>query len=270
MRNNVNLGVNLFYVGDVPRAFEVHERNLQTARRYGMEGAIIWNTAEVAFDLFLLGRWDESLEMVDAELARMEAGAPHYLEVQHRHTRARILSGRGDEEGALRDIERGVEVGRSARDPQALFPCLAERGRIQLFMGLVDDAVASIEEILRSTDPEPTMDRSWWIVPAALVFMEVGRDKEILALAGGELPSRWIQAARSWASRDVPGAADRFAEIGSAPDEAYARARHAELLIAEGRRAEAEPFLSRALELYRGMGATALIRETERLLAPPA
>jgi hypothetical protein len=28
--------------------------------------------------------------------------------------------------------------------------------------------------------------------------------------------------------------------------------------------------LSRALELYRGMGATAFIREAETLLAPPA
>lgn len=270
LRNNVNLGVNLFCVGDVRRALEVHQANLERAHRVGIQGAIVWNTAEVAFDLFEVGRWDESLALSDAELARMEAGAPHYLEVQHRSTRARIRHGRGDTEGALRDIERGVEVGRGARDPQALFPSLAERGRIQLWLGRTDEAVASIEEILRATDPEPSMDRSWWIAAAAIVFGEVGRGDEILALGGEHLPSRWIRAARSWAAGDAGGAADVFAEIGSAPDEAYARLKQAERLLEAGSRNEAEPFLDRALELFRGMGATAFVQQAERLLAPPA
>ena len=269
-RGNVNLGVSLFYAGDMRRALEVHERNLAYARRMGMEGGIIWNKAEVAFDLLLVGRWDESLEILDAELARMEAGAPHYLEVQHRQTRARIRLGRGDSEGALADAERGVEVGRSAGDPQALLPTLAERGRVLFLLGRREEAVASIQEILDSTDPTPAMDWSWWIVAAAVVFSEVGRAEEILALGGEDLPSRWIQAGRLWASGDRAGAADRFEEIGSAPDEAYARVKEAERLIEAGRRAEAEPFLSRALELYRGMGAAAFIQEAELLLAPPA
>jgi hypothetical protein len=114
------------------------------------------------------------------------------------------------------------------------------------------------------------MDRAWWIVPAAIVLSGVGRGQEILALGGEGLPSRWVQAARRWAADDLAGAADLFEEIGSAPDEAYARVREAERLVAAGHRAEAEPFLSRALELYRGMGATAFIREAELLLAPPA
>jgi len=269
-RNNVNLGVSLFYTGEVRRAYEVHQRNLEYARRIGMDAAIIWNLAEVAFDLSLVGRWDDSLEILDAEIARMEAGAPHYLEVQHRQTRARIRMGRGDPAGALADAERGVEVGRSAGDPQALQPSLAEKARVLFHIGRIEDAVATIEEILRSAGPEPMMDWSWWIVPATIVLTEVGRAEEILALGGEDLPSRWIQAGRLWASGDRAGAADRFEEIGSAPDEAYARVKEAERLIAAGRRAEAEPFLSRALELYRGMGATAFIQEAEQLLAPPA
>jgi class 3 adenylate cyclase/tetratricopeptide (TPR) repeat protein len=269
-RGNVNLGVSLFYAGDVRRALEIHQRNLDYARRIGMEGGVIWNKAEVAFDLFLVGRWDESLEILDAEIARMEAGAPHYIEVQHRQTRARIRLGRGDPEGALADAERGVEVGRSAGDPQALLPTLAERGRVLFHMGRTEEAVGSVEEILGSVDPEPSMDWAWWIVPAAIVMSAVGRAEEILALGGQELPSRWIHAARLWAAGEVADAADLFHEIGSAGDEAHARVVEAQRLAGTGRRAEAEPFLSRALELYRGMGATAFIREAELLLAPPA
>ena len=114
------------------------------------------------------------------------------------------------------------------------------------------------------------MDRSWWIVAAAIVFTEVGRGDEILAFGGEQLPSKWIHAARSWAGGDLAGAAALFDEIGSAPDEAYARLRLAESLLDEGRRADADPELARALELFRAMGATALIRDAERLLAPPA
>jgi class 3 adenylate cyclase/tetratricopeptide (TPR) repeat protein len=269
-RGYVNLGVSHFYLGDVRRALEVHQRSLDYVTRYGMESGIIWNKAEVAFDLFLVGRWDEALQIVDAELARMEAGSPHYLEVQHRQTRARIRLGRGDHVGALADAERGVEVGRVAGDPQALLPTLAERAKVLLLIGRTDEAVASVDEIFDSMEPTPGMDWAWWIVPAAVVLAEVGRAEEILALGGEDLPSRWIQAGRLWASGDRAGAADRFEEIGSAGDEAYARTREAERLITSGHRAEAEPFLSRALELYGGMGATAFIREAEQLLAPPA
>jgi class 3 adenylate cyclase/tetratricopeptide (TPR) repeat protein len=269
-RGHINMGVSLFYTGEIARALELHTRNLGYVQRYGIEGGITWNKAEVAFDLSLVGRWDESLEILDAEIARMEAGAEHYQEAQHRQSRARIRVGRGDPDGALADAERGVEVGRSARDPQALLPTLAERSRVLFLIGRTEEAVTSIQEILDSVNPRPVMDWSWWIVPAAIVLTEVGRGEELLALGGEDLPSRWIQAGRLWASGDRAGAADRFEEMGVRPDEAYARVREAERLIAAGRRAEAEPFLSRALELYRGMGATAFIQEAEQLLAPSA
>jgi class 3 adenylate cyclase len=270
-RGYVNLGVCTFYVGDMRRALEIHRRNLEMAERSAIRGAIVWNRAEVAFDLTVLGRWDEALITIDAELARMEAGQPHYLEVQHRQSRARIRQGRGDGRGALEDAERGLEVGRSAGDPQAVLPTLAELARVQALEGRMEDAVASIEEILDSVDREhPGMDWAWWIVPSSVVLTEVGRADEIIGLPGGDLPSRWIRAARLWASGDLGGAADRFEEIGSAPDEAHARLRHAERLAEEGRRAEAEAPLARSLALFRGMGATRFVREAEQLLAQPA
>lgn len=269
-RGHINLGVSLFYTGEMARALDVHTRNLEYTQRYGIEGGITWCKAEVALDLCLVGRWDESLAISDAEIARMEAGAPHYLEVQHRQSRARIRQGRGDAEGAIEDAERGVEVGRAAGDPQALLPALAEWARVLFLTGRVAEAEPPIDEILRSIDPDPAMDWAWWIVPAAIVLTDAGRGEDILALGGEDLPSRWVQAGRLWASGDLVGAADRLEDIGSAGDEAFARAREAERLVAAGHRAEAEPFLARALELFRGMGATAFIRDAELLLAPPA
>jgi class 3 adenylate cyclase/tetratricopeptide (TPR) repeat protein len=269
-RGQVNLGVCYFLVGDIRRALEVHERNLEAARRFGIEGAITWNLAEVAFDSCLAGRWDTSLEIHDAEIARIEGGAPHYLETQHRQSRSRIRLGRGDVAGALEDAERAVAAGREAGDPQALLPCLAERAKALLAAGRGDEAEADVSEILRRNAAEPSLDWSWWILQAAIVLTEQGRGDDLLALGGEDLPSDWVRAARLWASGDFAGAADLLEEMGAAPDEAYARMKEAERLIAAGRRADAEPSLARALELFRTMGAAGSIREAERLLAPPA
>jgi class 3 adenylate cyclase/tetratricopeptide (TPR) repeat protein len=270
LRGYINLGVSFFMAGDARSALEVHQRGLERSERYGMEGGIIWLKSEVAFDLGLLGRWDESIEILDAEISRMESGAPHYVEHQNRSTRARIRLGRGDAEGALEDADRAVEIGRSAGDPQAVLPTMAERARVLFLIGRTDEAAGSIDELLGSIESEPTMEWSWGIVQIAIVLSGLGRAEEALALGGEDLPTEWVRAARLWASGDLAGSADCFERIGSAPDEAYARMKEAERLVAAGRRAEAEPFLTRALELYRGMGATAFIGEAERLLAPPA
>ncbi len=269
-RGQVNLGVGYFLVGDVNAATSVHERNLEAARRFGMHGAIIWNLAEVAFDYCLAGRWDESLEIHDVEIARIEAGAPHYLETQHRQSRSRIRLGRGDLAGALEDADRAVTAGREAGDPQALLPCLAERARALLVAGRADEAEADVEEIIALSAGEPSLDWSWWILAASIVLTARGRGEGLLALGGSDLPSGWVDAARLWASGDMTGAGDRLQEMGAGPDEAYARMKDAERLIAAGRRPEAEPLLARALELYRRMGATGSVLEAERLLAPSA
>jgi tetratricopeptide (TPR) repeat protein len=268
-RGTVNLGVSFYYTGDVRRALEVHEHNLGLARRYAMEGSIIWNLAEVAFGQCLTGRWDESMAIVDAEIGRIEAGAPHYLETQFRQTRARIRLGRGDVAGALDDVDRGIAAGRAAGDLQALMPPLATRALILFLRGREEEAEAVVSEIV-GRQLEPALDWAWWVVEVSIVLSGRGRGDDVLALGGESLPSKWIQVARLWASGDLAGSAELFEEIGSTPDEAYARQKEAERLIAAGRRSEAEPFLDRALELYREMGATAFIRDAERLLAPPA
>ena len=269
-RGHINMGVSLFYAGQVARALEEHQFNLEYTQRYGMEGGIIWSKAEVAFDLCLVGRWDESLEISDAEIARIEAGVPHYGEVQHRHSRSRIRHGRGDVQGAIADAERAVHVGRTVGDPQALMPALAGRARLLFLTGRPDEAEAMVDEMLATIDPRPTLDWAWWFLSAAIVLMDVGRAQDLLDLGGEDLPTGWVQAGRRWAMGDLAGAAECLQEVGSAPDEAYARLREAERLVAAERHAEAEPFLSRALELNRGMGATAFILEAEEMLAPPA
>ena len=58
--------------------------------------------------------------------------------------------------------------------------------------------------------------------------------------------------------------------IGAAPQEALFRLWAAEQLVDEGRRAEADEQLRRALAFYRSVGATRYVREGEALLAASA
>jgi hypothetical protein len=58
--------------------------------------------------------------------------------------------------------------------------------------------------------------------------------------------------------------------MGALPEEASARLRAAEALVQEGRRAQADAELNRALAFWRSVGATAYVREGEGLLAESA
>jgi class 3 adenylate cyclase len=88
------------------------------------------------------------------------------------------------------------------------------------------------------------------------------------ALTGLTVP--WTEAAIAFAAGDLIGAADICAEIGARTEEAYARLSGARMLVAQGRRAEADVQLQRALEFYRSVGATHYIRQGESLLAASA
>jgi hypothetical protein len=61
-------------------------------------------------------------------------------------------------------------------------------------------------------------------------------------------------------------AAERYSEMGLLPDEANARLRAARALIADGRIAEAEGHLRRALDFYRVEDATRYLAQAEALL----
>ena len=89
-------------------------------------------------------------------------------------------------------------------------------------------------------------------------------------VARGRLHGKWHEACLAYLRENFTRAAEVFGEIGSRPDEADARLRAAEVLIAAGRRPEGEVELRRALTFFREIGASAYIQEAEALLAASA
>jgi hypothetical protein len=102
---------------------------------------------------------------------------------------------------------------------------------------------------------------SYWSSALAAVLTELGRSSKLeTVVKNGTVSTRWLDAISAYASGAFEEAADVYAEIGSVPDEAFARMRAAEALADGGRRAEADAQLQRALAFYRSVGATAYIR----------
>src|SRR4051812_4264136 len=243
------------------------------AERYGYLGFVrfIDGGPEIA-NRYQEGNWDEALARADAFLAEVEAGSPHYQAASAYGFRAVMRLARDDEAGALSDAARAREFGELAGDPQAHVSSLSLCGLV--YLGVEDRArVAAIaDELLQTVGSLP--DVGWSVVVApelAWVTKGAGRADDLRALLAREPKyTRWLDAAAAILEDDLRAAADVLGEIGARPKEAFCRLRAAEALVGEGRRAEADDQLHRALAFYRSVGATRYVREGESLLAASA
>jgi class 3 adenylate cyclase/tetratricopeptide (TPR) repeat protein len=269
-RSYNNLAAIVLYAGDPVRAGELFEEALRVGERLGAGGLSRYTRGVLSWNRYYLGLWDEAMERADAFIAECEAGFPSYVEYEPRIARARIRLARGvREELVLEDIGRAIEIAREVKDPQATFPVLSYATFSYVELGRLEEAQTTAEELV----PHLTggsLDQAghvWLALDFAWVAEALGHaDAFRRVLAAGNPDDVWRQAARAVLDRDFERAAAIFAPMGYF-DEAYARLRAANKLLAEGRRTEADAQLERALFLYRSVGATRYVRKGEALLA---
>jgi tetratricopeptide (TPR) repeat protein len=182
-----------------------------------------------------------------------------------RAVRSEILLSRGDLDGALTESERALELAREAGDAQVVGPGLVYRANVLAAAGRRDEMEALLEEILRDhdlTDP--------WQYQLAPLLVELGREREFIAALDDVAGTPWVEAARALALGDFRAAAAIFGEIGARALQAQAQVLHAEALVREGRRSEADAELNRALAYFRSIRATAYAHRSEALLVATA
>jgi class 3 adenylate cyclase/tetratricopeptide (TPR) repeat protein len=259
-RGYLNLASILFQMGRLGRARELHDRGLEVAERFGMSEGARWLHAEQAFDLYHAG----------AFLAEVAAGQAHYMEMQCREIRAAIRMARGDAAGAVDDSGHAVELARTAKDPQAIYPAFGEHTRILLLAGRGDEARATAAELLSMVRTEgPGLMWSGAAVPVAHV-LGADRTEEFMSIAEDAVQTPWIEAGRAVARGHTAEAADILAGIHARAEEGFARLIAGEGLLDEGRFEAAETQLQRALDFYREVKATAYVGKAEALLRPSA
>jgi class 3 adenylate cyclase len=261
------------YLADLKRAFELRAAGKEVSERFGLATNIRFLNGERTVEYYWTGRWDEADELADELLSESEQESPGYMDNQCFLVKARIGFARGDMT-TFDHASRALTLARLAGDPQVVYPALAFNGRAKVVAGRLEEGRALVDELLSSWSEAPETILASHLQSCADVVVALsalGRGPEFLEIAGGAtVKTKWIEAATAFVSGDFLRAAAIYAETGSLPDEAYARLRAAEALIAAGRRREGDAELQRALAFYRSVDAKAYLREGEALLAHTA
>jgi class 3 adenylate cyclase/tetratricopeptide (TPR) repeat protein len=267
-----NLANTVIARGDLARGFELQAAAQQAAERFGLASDLRHSDAERSFQDYWQGRWDAALAGAERFIAETQVGSPHYMERACRQVRGLIRLARGDLPGALADASTAVGLATQLRDNEALLPALAFSAHALLANGHIEQASARASDLLVEIRDHGVMPTNPdWSGQLAIVLHALGRGGELLELAAdASIPTPWLEAAAAIAAGDYQQAAATNAEIGSLPDEAFARLRAAEQHLAAGRRAEANAQLQQALAFYRQVAASGYLRESDALVAASA
>ena len=209
------------------------------------------------------GRWDEAVRTSTEFIDEAEAGEGHRLLASCYMYRALIQHARGDVDGARRDCDRSATLA-DETDPAGGF-ALAMRGRILLESGRRAEAIALADKAL-----ELARSRPFTVFDPTLTLLlhALGKGNELLDVMPEASDMPIARATRLWASGNIRAAAEVFAAMELAPfSESFARLAAGRQLVSDGRQAEADVELRRAIELLEPMGARRYVGEAKALLS---
>ncbi len=256
--------------GDLQRALSCWAEVEDAVARFGQVAYGRWLRGGLGSVHYQLGDWERALADVDAIIAEVEAGSPHYFAAICYVTRALIRLGRDDAAGALSDVDLAIGLARLAKDPQILAEAFSGSAHVLCECGDQERAGSLLDELLaelRSGTPiGQVVDELHTLAWAAAAL---GRAEDVTQLLAG-VDSPWARTTNCFAMGDLRQAADICAEMGAVATEAPDRLWLAEILIKENRRSEGDIELRRALSFYRSVGATRYVRAGEALLAASA
>jgi hypothetical protein len=239
-------GLSVAYValGDVRAAGAARRESGLLAQQIGSVAGYRWYQGVLCDQEYHDGNWDEALALCDVFLARIETGERHYMTAQAASVRAQIEVARGDDIGAVADIERALEQVRVIADPQLRHYTTALAAHVLSFAD-PERAVQIATEFLALLRGDDELQFAVIALPTfAAAAHRLGLAPELGDAVAGRGPRRWFQVLRAYGSGDLVRAADLLHEIGSLPDEAEAR------VLAGGDQLEA------GLAFFRSVGAT--------------
>jgi ATP/maltotriose-dependent transcriptional regulator MalT len=163
---------------------------------------------------------------------------------------------------------RSVELARADGGRISLGASLSQLAALHVARGELDAARAACAELIPLLEDGVNGSTT----DVALHAEQIGvRDR--LAKAAEATAARWTRWRKLielMLDGDLRSAADDFAEIGTPTKEAELRRHAGRRFLEEGRRADGEVELEKALSFYRSVAATAHIAEIEALLGAAA
>jgi class 3 adenylate cyclase/tetratricopeptide (TPR) repeat protein len=212
-------------LGQLELAFRLQDEARRSAERFAHAPALRWLEAERLYQMYWEGRWDAAREAIAALRAEPDATS-EYTRFDADLITAWMAVARGELESANVAVDRLLEFGRRAKSPQALRPALAVAARAALAAGNTAEARARLHELLEAWRADEATPASYWTADVAATAGPLGEADAVLAVArAAKAPTRWLDAAVALLEGDAARAADVYAEIGTRPDESYARSR---------------------------------------------
>jgi tetratricopeptide (TPR) repeat protein len=262
-RGYSNLGSLLNLTGDLSGSEEAVLEASRITERIGNVPGMRFTAGNVIECEFYAGRWQSIEARANAFLEESEK-EPHYMDGVAFCARSMIELAGDKIELARADVERAIAVGRRVVDPQAKNPALAMGAFVYAELGQYEQALPLLEEV----EPEPFIGAIPMAFFAAAELGTAAEFRERVRAFGRE--TGWDRAGDAVLDGRWADAADAYDEIGARSWAALAALRATQTLVEQGRRAEADEQLIRALAFYRSVGATRYIREGESLLAASA
>jgi tetratricopeptide (TPR) repeat protein len=261
-----NLADEMLARGRVREAVRLFDEARAGVEPLGIMLGIRWNLPQQAWAAYYLGDWVRVEELLRRYEDLIAGSQGHYLEGMVLLLHGSMARARGDGAAAVSYAERSVAHSRGVKDPQSLGPSLASLARAFVEEGRDAEAFPLVDEVLALTDENGVALYFGWLIDLGWLIHDLGR-------ADMPPPSRaklWAEAATAITEGDLVRAAEVLGETELMSEEAYARLRAAELLASQGRNAEAQFHLERALSFYRSVGATAYLRRAEAVMPASA
>ena len=230
-------------LGDVRAAGAARRESGRLTQQIGADADYRWFEGVLCDQQYRDGNWDEAVEVCDAFLARVDAGDPHYMTAQAACVRAQIRVARGDDAGAVADIDRALEHVRDIRIRSS--STTRPRSRRTFCPSATRSVLPMATEFLDHLRTGGELQFSVIALPAfAAASHRLGLASALGAAVANRGPRRWFNVLRAYGDGDLARAADLLHEIGSLPDEAEAR------VLAGGDQRET------GLAFFRSVGAT--------------
>jgi tetratricopeptide (TPR) repeat protein len=255
--------------GDLHASADIAREAETLSRRLGSPRAQRWARANRVGVNLDIGAWDESGRVADEVISQAENQAPHYLDAQVYLTRACLRLAHERVQAAVEDQAEGLACARRVKDPQVLYPVLAQSVYVLADAGRPDAARELLDEFLQAPPKDDTVELLMGVAPmVALAAQTIGRSDELRSWLGdSDEGSQWTRAARSILDDDFLAAISILEPTGAIYAPSIVRLRAAQRLVADGRRREAEEILQPALAFFHTVGATRHLRAADALLA---
>jgi class 3 adenylate cyclase/tetratricopeptide (TPR) repeat protein len=255
-------------LGQLPAAAEDATQAREIAERFGIATVRGFLQRLRVCQLYWAGAWRQAVEAAGQLCA--ETGNGHYMDPLVYAVRARIRLGTGRVAEAIGDVTRGLHIAEESGETEILWPALSAAARALTAAGRCDEAQRHVEKLCTAVHDRAApllTGEEWWAADLAVLSVDLDVASSIPHARTASLPRPWLAAARAFVEGNFVAAASRYDDIGSVPDAALARLRHAENLLRCGRTERNSSELARLVDTFRTMGAPAYASRAEDVLA---